>query len=408
MKSPANKLFIAAALSFLLLALSCAKDGALLPTFEGDSDVIPVEDALELVTKHAKLLYPETRSNLNLSVSDAITLTKKDLSKSTRSIASSEIPDTTLYIFNFANNSGYAVASANRKYGNTLFCITERGSLSAEDFAPIHTRASGDSTGINDGTHFITDLLTASIMANEIAPPDSTVVGGGPGGIVGPFLMTKWGQTISPFNDSTYFNYPAGCVVIAVAQIMAYEEYANTMVFNGVLCDWDDMKTVYTYPSFNDPGSTMGRIQVANFIKELGSEDNCDITYGPDGSHGTILRAKSTLNNYGYSATITPLIPSSTFTHHMHSKVRTQLFSGHPVYVRGMRDTSNGHAWVIDGCFAGLYHINWGWRGKNDGYFNGGVFSIADRLSTSSIDPGTMRPESYNYSFRFQIITYTL
>lgn len=397
------------ALSFLLFSVSCSYEEALLPTSDVKNGVIPVEDALELVIEHAKLLYPETRSNLNLSSADAITLTKKDLFIATRSVASTEIPDTALYIFNFANNSGYAVASANRKYGNTLFCITERGNLSIEDFAPIQTRASGDSSGINDGTHFITDLITASIMSNEIAPPiDSTEVGGGPGGIVGPFLKTKWGQNLPPFNDSTEYNYPAGCTVIAVAQIMAFEEYANTMDFNGVTCDWDDMKTVYTYPNYNYSGSTAGKIQVANFIKELGSENNCDITYGPDGSSSTDWKARRTLNNYGYSVTITPLTPSLNFTHNMHSKVRTQLFSGHPVYVGGMRNITDGHAWVIDGYFAGLYHINWGWRGRNDGYFNAGIFSIADRVSTASVDPGTMSSESYNYSFGFHIITYTL
>ena len=90
----------------LVIAASCSKEGAILPTSESNNDVIPKEEALELVINHSKLLYPETRSNLNLSISDALTLTKKDLSKATRSIVSSEIPDTALYIFNFANNSG--------------------------------------------------------------------------------------------------------------------------------------------------------------------------------------------------------------------------------------------------------------------------------------------------------------
>ena len=189
---------------------------------------------------------------------------------------------------------------------------------------------------------------------------------------------------------------------------MAFEEYSNTMVFNGVTCDWDDMKTVYTYPNYNYSGSTAGKIQVANFIKELGSENNCNIDYHSYGSSGSDWNAKKTLHNYDYSVSITPLTPSPNFTHNMHSKVRTQLFSGHPVYVGGMRNISDGHAWVIDGLFAGLYHINWGWRGRNDGYFNAGIFSIADRLSTASVDPGTMRPESYNYTFGFHIITYTL
>ena len=366
-----------------------------------------MEEALELVLEHSRILYPETRSNLGISTSDALALTKDRLAIDTRSGAAVDIPDTTFYIFNFPDNAGYAVASANRRYGNTLFCITESGSLSLDDFSSAQTRAADDSTGNDNGTEFIIDLLTASTMAQEVVPPDSIIGGGAPCGIIGPLLKTKWTQEIAPFNDLTPNNYPAGCVVIAVAQIMAYEEYANTTVFNGVSCDWDEMKTVYTYPNTNYSGSNAGKIQVANFIKELGSSNNCDVSYDATGSGSSIYLARKTLRNYGYSdVSISPLLQSSSFTHNMHSKVRTQLFSGHPVYARGDR-TGGHHAWVIDGYYAGYYHINWGWLNTNDGYFSAGVFNTSSRAFTASMDSKDLSSEVRNYTSGYQILTYS-
>ena len=323
-----------------MILAACSEREAIISqsVLEKNSDVIPVEEAMEMVINHARILYPETRAGLKLNVSEVILLTKDVIIPATRADARPDIPDTTLYVFNFADDLGYAVTSANKKYGNTLFCITELGSLSADDFKPMRTRADGDSlaTG-NNCTHFITDLITASIMSNEIAPPiDSTEIGGGPSGIIGPFLKTKWGQDDSPINDSIPNNAPAGCACIALSQIMAFEEYSNTMVFNGITCNWSDIKTVYTYPNIYYPGSNTEKVQVASFIKALGTSTNLDINYN-NGSGGTITKAKTTLQNYGYSnVTLTPaLAPSPTFTQEMKSKVRSQLFSGHPVYARG-------------------------------------------------------------------------
>lgn len=52
---------------------------------------------------------------------------------------------------------------------------------------------------------------------------------------VRPMLTTKWHQQ-SPFSDRTPGNYPAGCVAIAVAQIMAYHEYPRDY------CNWPLVK----------------------------------------------------------------------------------------------------------------------------------------------------------------------
>lgn len=215
--------------------------------------------------------------------------------------------------------------------------------------------------------------------------------------------MTKWAQNPAPYNSILPGPY-AGCVVVAVAQIMAYEEYASTMIFNDVTCTWAAMKSVHTYPFPNYAGTATGQNQIANFFYELGKPSNCNVTYNTNGSPAVDDNARKTLVNYGYSNATIHHGPTG-FTNTLHSIVRSQLFSGHPVYCGGMSCSSSGHAWVIDGYYAGLYHINWGWGGLSDGYYSAGLFDTTQRDSISSIDSGgEVMPQSF--TFGFEVITY--
>ncbi len=47
-----------------------------------------------------------------------------------------------------------------------------------------------------------------------------------------------------------------------------------------------------------------------------------------------------------------------------------ELASGRPVMFGGNgADGSGGHEFVCDGFNQGLFHINWGWSGQDNGYF---------------------------------------
>ena len=120
-----------------LLLFSCSKEESLIPLSYDDFKTIPVEEARSLVLEYVKKLYPETRSAIDITNSEVLPLTKDLLTVSTRAESLTEIPDTSFYIFNFPDESGYAVASANTKYGRSLICLTEKGSLTSEDFSPL-------------------------------------------------------------------------------------------------------------------------------------------------------------------------------------------------------------------------------------------------------------------------------
>lgn len=399
-----------------LLLFSCTNEESLIPLSYDDFKTIPVEEARSLVLEYAKKLYPETRSAIDITNSEVLPLTKDLLSVSTRAQSLSEIPDTSFYIFNFPGESGYAVASANTKYGRSLICLTEKGSLTSEDFSPIRTKATADSSGLEGGTGFIADLICASIMANEIAPPiDSTEIGGGPGFVIynkyGPIVETKWDQLGTPFTDSTVAQSPAGCMAIAVGQTIVANQVSNTMSFNGKLCSWDDLASVCHYSNPNYRGTLDSRIQVANFLKIISDSDHCDINYGAEASSGTLEGAKRTLEAIGYSsATIHRHLLIDAFTEQDQSNVTNQVLQGKPVIM----SASNGyeaHAWIVDGYLEAIansnfYHINWGVNGLSDGYFWAGTFNQLSRFSRDEIDPYWSVPEPDNFDSQIQYLTY--
>ena len=54
-----------------------------------------------------------------------------------------------------------------------------------------------------------------------------------------------------------------------------------------------------------------------------------------------------------------------------HSMLRAELQAGRPLYYSANTMRLNGHAFVIDGCDEdGFYHVNWGYGGHYDGYFD--------------------------------------
>jgi|GEM_PF-2690403 len=173
--------------------------------------------------------------------------------------------------------------------------------------------------------------------------------------IMGP-LITKisWNQSQSPENDSvkicsiTGLNTPAGCLAVAIAQILSYHEYPTSGSYlhkesNHIISttyNWNLMTSVM------DPSQTANttiRSQVANIHAEVGYWAN--ITYGCGGSSGTLDNGKSALYVMGYTNTI-KLPYSSSFS----ATLRNEIDNNRPVLIYGKDFALNaGHFWVLDG-----------------------------------------------------------
>ena len=329
---------------------------------------------------------------------------------------------------------------------NPVFCVTESGCITAEDFRKAdeylqslssldeieHDIGSRDPY-INDiGETFVPAIILSRVYLGDLPinfsdddeeagddndePTrlyDTVVVSK-----VGPFLETKWTQW-SPFNN--FLNnkdIPAGCVAIATAQILAHNEVATKDSFDGHPYDWDLMKTVYNYRNIGGAGEPEAQELVSAFSKEVGKRENCRIRYKEGSSSGYADGAKRTFKNYGYKDVRKYL----GFGKKKQEKVIAQLTYGLPVYIDGLDKSWSGHAWVIDGFFVRniyyastgklkeqerMFHCNWGWHGASDGYYSQGVFNTEDRIDEDETDTATSE-YSHNYTWCYRPITYSL
>lgn len=236
---------------------------------------------------------------------------------------------------------------------------------------------------------------------------------------ISPIVKTKWTQSISPFNDLTPNKYPAGCVCIAVAQIVVANKYSGTMTFNNVLCEWDKLESVFRYDYPFYMVSSDANNQVANFILELGKGSYCDISYAKEGSSASATDAKRAFKKIGYSNVHRFWNPLK-LTSDNKWRVYRMLEKGYPVYMEGgCWKGKTGHAWVVDGFLPeantskvsdGYFHINWGHRGMDDGYFKVGCFDQEKRTyKEGEIDKfSSLSGEKHHYDFDYTIIEYSI
>lgn len=135
---------------------------------------------------------------------------------------------------------------------------------------------------------------------------------------IGPFVTTRWHQD-SPYNALCPNNSPAGCIPIAMAQIMNFYKYPAKF-------DWINMV---------DNDATVACQQL---IADIGK--TIDAKYG-ETTKATPESARDGFKSYGYSAVL------KSFDH---SEVKAEIMSGRPVFMRG-EDSPSGksHAWVCDG-----------------------------------------------------------
>ncbi len=138
------------------------------------------------------------------------------------------------------------------------------------------------------------------------------------------FITSEWGQE-APYNSLVPNNYPAGCVPVAMGQIMRYHK--KPAGYN-----WEGMADYY---SFYDSAP-----EVARLLKDIGTK--VKISYTPDGSGAKISDAQKAFKSYGYSDA--KIIDHNIFT------VENNLCQKLAVYGRGENpSTGKGHAWVYSG-----------------------------------------------------------
>jgi hypothetical protein len=95
-----------------------------------------------------------------------------------------------------------------------------------------------------------------------------------------------------------------------------------------------------------------------------------DMTFSPNGSSASYLKAANSLVNYfGYDSDIQLYKKSNHKYDEWINMILKELNAYRPVIYTG-NSNGSGHAFICDGYDGeGYFHLNWGWGGSSNGYF---------------------------------------
>lgn len=301
-----------------------------------------------------------------------------------------EFPDTAAYIFNFGEDDGYAIISADTRIDAPILAYAGGGSLHEETDNPglglflegaegyimrsiVEAEQRRDSL-INDiiaklddridpETKSLSDLMKdikKQIRVTTTTTPLMTTAK------VAPLSPVEWGQgdaNNEPFwRNVRYKNCsagrsPAGCVAIATAHIMSYWKYPTDY-------NWYLLNQYTAIPSLTRLKNHKGwsgditkappsvQAQVANLIECIGC--NVKMSYGCGSSSADADDAIKYLRSLGY-------LGGGKYDYN-YDWIRSSLYNKRPVFMGGNSSRTShkflgitwytydeGHAWVVDG-----------------------------------------------------------
>ena len=201
--------------------------------------------------------------------------------------------------------------------------------------------------------------------------------------VINPLLTTTWDQgmyynSLCPEDpDNISGHVPAGCVAVAMAQIINYWQFPTQgRGSHNYDSDYGNLNVNYanqTYDFNNMPnaltsGSTVQQINaVAQLIRDCGVSVNMQYASGTSGTYAVEARV-GFINYFQFNPNLS-LAEELYFTPaNWLQLLKQNLNASQPIYYSG--EGSGDHAFVCDGYDSDNYfHFNFGWGGQSDGWF---------------------------------------
>lgn len=345
-----------------------------------------------------------------------------------------------MYVFNNEDNQGFTVVAADRSK-DPLIAVTELGNYTYGE--PTEVEAFD---AYMDG---VVERLAIAVPGGPLLPT--------PGALVdtiryertevGPLLTTKWGQQGVYAIEA---GVPvAGCGPIAIAQLVAYHRYPNTLQLTykptpiSIMLNWDDILThtsgqgvqtgMFVWEYACDCGCDY--LKMAQLIREIGERGNVSYIMDKNGidiymNSDDIQQA---LRRMGYNVyKFTPIIDIQSYKYDMLEDIQQER----PVILMGQDATRDqGHIWVADGYiyydaeydyyilntdynppfslldpmyiygWTDTYHLevvhfNWGWDGRCDGWYNLDHFETDNAYMYDDINVDNNVDTDFKYSIQ--------
>lgn len=176
-----------------------------------------------------------------------------------------------------------------------------------------------------------------------------------------------------------------GCVATATAQIMKYYEWPKQGTgshsytwtggdepveleadFSKSVYDWDNMLSNYKKDEYNDVQANA----VAKLMSDVGIA--LDMQYGPSSGAVTAMASVVMATYFGYNKG-TQLCNREHYNYiEWNNLIKKELAESRPIKIAARNMYENaGHSFVLDGYDEdGKYHVNWGWGGMSNGYYD--------------------------------------
>jgi hypothetical protein len=274
-----------------------------------------------------------------------------------------------------------------------------------------------------------------------------------------PLLKTKWGQgsySSSPNAGAynAYIKYEhnntyhiAGCVPVAMAQIVAYHNYINSNApykpapfSSSTIGEWSgtyNFTVLREVPTINNSTLPLWlKGHVGALMWQLGKVTYASYDFLSTGV--TPINAKYAFETLGYTidggnlknaTTLTETSTSSTI-YYLTSPtyVKNALNNNRPIYTRG-NSSNGGHAWVTDGYGTMTYyreyvyntqtgqtgyvtitlsnclmvHCNLGWDGNSNGWYVYGLFDTANRAVLEGYNSNDLNGGNFSTNIQLMV-----
>lgn len=270
------------------------------------------------------------------------------------------------YVFNASNGKAFVIVSGDDRVGEVLGY--GEGNIDMDDLP------CGMQWLLNDyreQMEYLYATPTAQVERQHVRS-DINVL---------PMLSCLWSQSEPYYNQCPMYSGQrsvTGCIATAMAQVMYYWRYPEQLPsLSGYTTrslrisvqslpptrlDWDNMIDSYIGEYTTEQANA-----VATLMRYCGQSSRMD--YSPSGSGAYVYQQLQGMTLFGYGSQASNLHRSDYTSEEWDELVLEDLIAGRPVLYSGNDPMAGGHAFVVDGYYDGLFHLNWGWAGTGNGYF---------------------------------------
>ena len=285
----------------------------------------------------------------------------------THPMSAAEANSPALYVFNNGDN-GFVIVSAD-DCAKEVLAYSDHGTF--------------DANKLPANVQFYLNVYAAEIArgkAHGVVRKASKKAASYPA--VSPLCTAQWNQD-TPYNNLCPMDGSSrsvtGCVATAAAQLLYANKYPTTgtgshsYTWNNQTLSANFGATTYQWSNMLDDYSgystTAQETAVATLMYHCGVACNMGYSADASGAYNEDME-RGLVSYFGYDKGIYHLLKDYLKESDLLAMMANDLQAGHTIFMGGATKEQEGHAFICDGMDAkGYLHINWGWGGYCDGYY---------------------------------------